>query len=147
MPKGYKLVDPRPIAKEAPYTYFLPGPERMAALKPGDKIYVNFEAVPKRQKWDSERMWVVITAIDGERITGTLDSQPDDLPALKLGDTVDVLSLHVVAVAFADPGMEDKFEFEREYWERCLVDQAVIDGELKVEYLYREEPDMGPGHG
>jgi hypothetical protein len=138
------LVDPRPIAKEAPYTFFLPSAAELAAQKPGDKVYLDIQAVPRRQKWESERMWATITKAGRSGLTAKLEHQPDDIPGLKLGDMVDFKLWHVLQIDFADPALWANFDAgEREYWERCLVDQAVLDGELKVEYLYREKPDMG----
>ena len=142
-PSGYKLIDPRPLVKENPYTYFVPTPKQLADIAPGDKVYVTFQAVPRRPKWDSERMWVKVTEAKGERVRGILDNQPDDLPALKRGDKVEFNRWHVISLDWADPKIAGRYtDSQREYWERCLVDQAVIDGKLKVEYLYREAPDM-----
>lgn len=143
MPKGYRLIDPRPIAKEAPYTFFLPSADELAAVVPGDKAYLDFCAVPPRHKWESERMWVKVTERDGERLHGQLEHDPDDMPGVAKGEEVSFETWHILRLDFADPVVADRFGTgEREYWERCLVDQAVIDGELKVEYLYRETPDM-----
>jgi hypothetical protein len=30
----------------------------------------------------------------------------------------------------------------RQYWDRCLVDEAVLDGDLTIENIYREAPNM-----
>jgi hypothetical protein len=142
-PSGYKLIDPRPLVKENPYTYFVPTPKQLADIAPGDKVYVTFKAVPRRPKWDAERMWVKVTEAAGPRLRGILDNHPDDLPALSKGDKVEFNRWHVISLDWADPRIAARYtDGAREYWERCLVDQAVIDGKLKVEYLYREAPDM-----
>src|SRR5690349_16217405 len=140
----YVLVDPRPIAKEAPYTFFLPSPQWLAAVKPGDKVYLDFEAVPRRTKWESERMWVVVTERNGDKLVGVLDHEPDDMPGVSKGESVAFETWHILQVDLTDPGANARLpDGDREYWERCLVDCAVLDGELKVGYLYRETPDMG----
>jgi len=139
---AYELVDPRPFAKEAPYTFFLPSPRALAAVRPGDKVYLDFCAVPARTKWESERMWVVVREISHGRLRGVLDHEPDDMPGLSRGDVVDFELWHILQLDFAEPVPEGVFDDDtREYWERCLVDEAILTGELKVEYLYREEPD------
>ena len=139
----YILLDPRPIAKEAPYTFFLPPDDVLAAIRPGDRLYLDFQAVPKRKKWESERMWVEVTARDGDHLRGELTMDPDDMPGLERGAVVDFEIWHALQYALADPAIDAQFaEGPREYWERCLVDQAVLDGEIKVEYLYREQPDL-----
>lgn len=142
-PGSYKLIDPRPLVKENPYTYFVPTAQQLKDIAPGDKVYVTFQAVPRRPKWDSERMWVVVTEAKDDRLRGILDNQPDDLPALTKGDKVAFDRWHVISLDWSNPKIAARYPTgTREYWERCLVDQAVIDGKLKVEYLYREAPDM-----
>ena len=42
LPEGSALDDPLPIAAESPYTYFLPHPDELAALKPGDGVKAIF---------------------------------------------------------------------------------------------------------
>lgn len=140
----YTLLDPRPMAKEAPYTFFLPSAEELAALRPGDRVYLDFKATPARTKWESERMWVDITAADGDSLRGSLAHEPDDIPGLSRGALIDFERWHALQVEFADPSRAASFgQGPREYWERCLVDEAVLRGELQVGYLYREAPSMG----
>lgn len=140
----YTLLDPRPTAKEAPYTFFLPSAEELAALRPGDRVYLDFKATPARTKWESERMWVDITAADGDNLRGALAHEPDDIPGLSQGAIIDFERWHALQVQFVDPSFAERFsEGPREYWERCLVDEKVLQGELQVGYIYREAPGMG----
>jgi hypothetical protein len=139
---GFILLDPRPIAKEAPYTFFLPPDEVLAAIGPGDGLYLDFQALPKREKWESERMWVKVTERNGDHLRGELVMDPDDMPGVVRGAIVDFEIWHALQYGFADPAVDAQFSAgPREYWERCLVDEAVLEGELKVGFLYREEPD------
>lgn len=39
----YTLDDPRPIAEGAPYTFYLPSTEEIAAVGPGDLVKLLFE--------------------------------------------------------------------------------------------------------
>jgi len=143
-PESYVLEDPRPIAREAPYTFFLPAAERLAALKPGDRAYLEFIAVPARTKWLSERMWVEVTAAEGDRLRGVLYDEPDDIPGLSKGAIIHFERWHALQLEFADPSVAASFgDGEREYWERCKVDRLVIDGELRVGHVFREAPDTG----
>jgi hypothetical protein len=56
--------------------------------KVGETVYVLF--VPKRNRGMAEGMWVKVTAVKGNWITGTLDNEPLDPVALgvDIGDTV-----------------------------------------------------------
>ena len=66
-PSGIEIEDPRPIAADAPYTFFLPFEAELAALRPNDGIKAIF-----RQ-----------TIGDG-----TLDNKPAGMDAIKQGDRV-----------------------------------------------------------
>jgi len=139
----YEIDDPRPIAKEAPYTFFLPERAELEALRPGDLVRLTFRSVPTSAQWDAERMWVRVSKIEAEGMTGTLENDPCDMPQLKLGAEVFFEPYHVLAIRF------EKIEnrqipacIAREYWERCLVDDCVLYEGVPVSFLYREEPDM-----
>lgn len=140
----YTIDDPRPIAAEAPYTYFLPSENELLALAPGDQAKLVFRSHPPGREWDAERMWVTITKAGDELLEGTLDNQPSDMPQLGRGDVVrfrrsDAIDIlwNEERVASPPPSPE-----RREYWERCMVDDCIVAGRSPVDYCYREAPDL-----
>lgn len=142
MPEGYEIDDPRPIAAEAPYTFFLPSEARLAALAPGDMVQLTFRAIPQSDKWDAERMWVLIEAVEGERLFGSLQTEPCDIPSLQVGADLAFERWQVIDIDEDEARPEKPQEtYPRDYWERCLVDQCVLDDNLPVHYLYREAPE------
>ncbi|PVX30136.1 immunity protein Imm33 domain-containing protein [Sphingomonas pokkalii] len=137
---SYRITDPRPIAEAAPYTFFLPNENEVLALMPGDLVKLIFQSVPASAEFAAERMWVKITHVDGEKLTGRLDNAPLDMPQLRPGSVIrcrrgDVIDLrwgnaHVVRPPSAP--------VRRLYDDRCLVDSCVLRDGLAVHYLYRE---------
>ena len=147
MPENYEIEDPRPRAAACPYTFFLPETGLIEAIDAGDSVKAIFRAIPPSEDYGAKRMWVTVTSVGGAWLDGVLDSDPRDMPKLKTGANIRLLRSHVIGVIIRDPQRipsktpQDK----REYWDRCLVDQCVVDRELKVGHLYREEPDLaGP---
>lgn len=134
--------DPRQIAREAPYTFFLPHEAELAALSPGDLVKLTFRAWPQSREWDAERMWVIVTEAGPDGLVGALDNFPSDMPQLKPGKRVrfqrhQVIDLEIVEESRRPEGLVAR----RQYWERCLVDQVVLSEGVAVAYLYREEPE------
>ena len=60
MPELYEIIDPRPIAASARFTFFLPSAARLGAVGKGDLVKVMMRAVPPSDKWDAERMWIEV---------------------------------------------------------------------------------------
>ncbi|MCE9520910.1 MAG: DUF2185 domain-containing protein [Alphaproteobacteria bacterium] len=145
MADAYDLVDPRPAASAAPYTFFPPTLERLQAIGVGDLVKLMFRANPPSEKWDCERMWVLVTAVEADALEGDLDSSPSDMPGLECGARVKFRRELAIDVIFGDVVKEKGLpkDSRREFWERCLVDRCVLDEGVQVHYVYREEPDMG----
>lgn len=145
MSEMYEVVDPRPIAASAPYTFFLPHDDLIAAISQGDLVQATIRSIPPSDQYDAERMWVRITSTTPEWLEGTLENQPLDMPNLPVGATIRLRRSHVISVILDDPGSlpppPAARPKQRDYWARCLVDQCVLNGELKVGYLYREVPE------
>ena len=172
---GYILVDPRPIAIEAPYTFFLPTSAELAAVRPSAVVKLMFEYTHPVEKYGVERMWVIVRSVAGDEWQGELDNDPfEPGSSLKSGDRVYFQRHHIISIwceesenpnsnvlgrlggffrrlfrrnlaatrdmasAVAGPAFG-----RREFWDRCLVDDCVLNGEEPVEYIYREDPDMG----
>lgn len=143
MTPAYVLDDPRPIARSAPYTYFLPSAERLAAIEPGDLVQLLFRSLALSPKYAVERMWVLVQLVAGDGLVGVLESTPFDMPGLEKGERVRFERHHSISVTYKDASKEDRIPHprRREYWERCLVDQCVLDEDVPVGFLYREVPE------
>lgn len=137
---SFTIDDPRPIQQSAPYTFFLPEMEYLAAVQVGDHVKAIFRPVPQNRCYDAERMWVIVESVNDEGFSGRLDNEPTDMPQLSVGTPVFVPRTHVIQVTWAE-NHEPPIEVEYpEYWERCFVDDCVLRGASHVDYLYREGP-------
>lgn len=142
--QGFVLPDPRITAAEAPYTFFLPSAAELAAVSVGDLVKLLFEYLSPCEKWGAERMWVTVEECNGDQLRGTLGNVPDEPAApLQLGDVISFERHHILDMVWAEPENAPASPKSRQYWERCLVDDCVLYEDVPVEYIYREQPDMG----
>lgn len=140
---SYTLLDPRPVAASARYTFFLPSQVEIAAVGKGDLVKLTFEYTHQADEWQVERMWVTVREAEGENLSGVLENQPfEKTSTLNVGARVYFKRYNIQSVQWANPKSAPQPDEYREYWERCLVDECVVDGSAPVEYIYREEPDM-----
>jgi len=141
----YDVLDNRPTAQDNPYTYYLPSEARLNALEIGDSVKLVLRSIPKSYTYDAERMWVIITAMSDDDMVGTLVNIPYDMPQLKNGEVVRFKRHHVIDIDWKEAAKEANFSDapSKQVWDRCLVDQEVLDGTARVGLLYRETPNMG----
>jgi hypothetical protein len=139
---SWTVDDPRPIQVEAPYTYFLPSAERIAALRPGDLVKLVIRSHPPSLEWDAERMWVELKTFGPDGWSGVLANTPSDMPQLREGSMIQFQPFHIIDLIYEGDRDVPPQSPRREYWDRCMVDSCVLDDGVPVYYIYREEPDM-----
>lgn len=145
MSERHEILDPRSAAGPTnKYTYFLPSAERIEAIGEGDLVKIKVRAIPPSDKWDAERMWVRVRSTSQDWLEGTLESDPDDMPGVVRGAAFRFPRNYVMDVIFHDEKRETALPLDtrREFWERCVVDRLVLDGELPVHVIMREEPSL-----
>lgn len=135
----YQIDDPRPIAESAPYTFFLPSPIDILALQNGDLIKATVRSIPESAEWDAERLWFTITDLSDEAFEARLESEPSDMPGFPKGRVIQIPRPAVIDLIFVDE--RPRVAEPRTYWDRCLVDGAVLKGGRLVEFIYREDAD------
>jgi hypothetical protein len=142
---GFEILDPRLVANATnKYTFFLPTLDHINAIGNGDLVKVWMRAIPASEKWDSERVWVRVLSSSPDCLIGTLESDPFDIPGLARGAEIHFLRTHVMNISFRNAEVEEALAVSprREYWERCLVDQIVLDGDAPVHLIWREQPTL-----
>ncbi len=120
----------------------MPHELELAALKPGDGVKAIFRQTEGETAHNAERMWVLIERIVDGTVYGTLDNEPHDMPLIEAGMPVSIPLTHVIATVFDESNPRPHTPPRREYWDRCMVDDCVVEGRCHADYLYREEPDM-----
>jgi hypothetical protein len=139
----WSIVDPKPIAASAPYTFFLPSENELSHLQAGDLVKLIFGGWPESRIWDSEKMWVEITSRDNDDFCGKLANEPLDPPQLQVGKPIKFSAFHIVDFIASSQNI---FAFDevkpRQYWDRCLVEDIVLYNGMPVGYLYRETPEV-----
>lgn len=135
----YQIDDPRLIAASAPYTFFLPSPIDILALQKGDLIKATVRSIPESAEWDAERLWFTITDLSDEAFEARLESAPSDMPDFPKGRVIQIPRPAVIDLIFGDD--RPRVAEPRTYWDRCLVDGAVLKGVRRVEFIYREDAD------
>ena len=140
----YEIDDPRPTKAESPYTFYLPDEDRLRAIEIEDSVKIILRSIPQGIEYDAERMWINVTDVDGEDLIGTLDNHPFDMPQLQAGDVIKFKLWNIIDYKWKNSEKENQFDTPPsiQKWERCLVDKCILNRNVPVDYLYKEEPDM-----
>lgn len=144
----YTLEDPRPIARDSPYTFYLPTKDHIKAIRIGDVVKLVFIGKPNGLIHNAERMWVTVTKRNDERLEGHLDNNPYDMPQLKAYDLIFFSDFQIIDIQWNEEKAQNILDNlskpkSKQKWDRCLVDACIVNDGIEVQYIYRENPDMG----
>lgn len=97
--QGWIIVDPRPWRLKNPDSFYLPSRTELSNIKVGNSVKLWFDS--PISSGGGERLWAVITAIDGNRLTGTVDNGPHQVP-LSFGDIINFRRHHIMDIDWSD---------------------------------------------
>lgn len=93
-------------------------------------------------------MWVNVFKRDNKALEGFLNNDPFDMPYLKAGASISFFDYHIMGIDWGNSRTSAILanlskQKIKQNWERCLVDACVVNDGIQVQYIYREEPNMG----
>ncbi len=97
-PEPWSLRDVVAWNAQHPETYLIP--EDTSGVVPGTLVKLVF--LP--DEGVGERMWVLVTEVDGDRMVGVLDNDPAGITGLLAGDRVEFERRHVLDLDDRPPG-------------------------------------------
>lgn len=125
------------LHKEAPYTFYIPSKEVLNQLKVDDYVKLIFTTqVAEADGYRGERMWVQITAINGNRFEGVLDNEPDRLP-ITPGTIVSFGMEHICQTEYEEPD-GDKWDY---YTDTFVIVSADVLEREEFHFMLRDEPN------
>lgn len=95
----WELGDAYERNAEHPDTFEIPSADEVDALQVGDLVKLMFEVqgtIRGEYQNRAERMWVIITRIDGDDFVGELDNDPFSFRRLMAGDTIRFSKRHII---------------------------------------------------
>lgn len=96
---SYKLKSGVKSNRKNPDTFWIPSAQEKAAVEPGDFVKLMFDS-----GHGVERMWVKVTANNGDSLTGTLANEPFFIPGLSFGEPVSFKPKHIIDIQISDEG-------------------------------------------
>lgn len=136
---NFKLLDPRPRAKEAPFTFYLPSEKILKQLKVEDSVKLLFEVpLEVTDGPDAERMWVTITERKRKRFKGLLQNQPGYIAGLNRGDLISFETFHILDTSLTDPKAR---EMDYYFDTKCLVSNRILEENKKPRFMLCDEAD------
>lgn len=134
---SWQLADADEIAAASKYTFYKPSREIIGRVAPRQHVKIIFRFVSDDPDAPAaERMWVIVDAGDGQGgFRGRLDNVPKFIRDLKIGDTLEFASPHIINTEH-----DETDNLVERYLTRCFVTRRVLDEGRRVGYLYREEP-------
>jgi len=121
---------------EAPRSFFIPPRDRRTSLARGDIVKLLFllESDERDETghfvWHGERMWVLVTEVDGERYLGRLENTPHTSDALSEGELVVFGPEHVAAE------LEDPQELGYDLELLVVLNRRIRDEDLRPDSLF-----------
>lgn len=126
---GWELIDPRPTAADHPATFELPTPAELEAVGPGSLVRAQFRVATiadvvrdglapydehgePRLVTQVERIWAIVTGVDGDVIECVLDNQPFAThTSMTIYDRLTIPRSHVIATGQPLPDFDDFLAF------------------------------------
>lgn len=93
---SYSLIDCIYRNKTSQGNFEIPSSEDISKLKVGDLaklVFVHTDA--KAQEPHAERMWVILTEVNGQKFKGTLDNDPTYIKTIKYQDVIEFEDRHI----------------------------------------------------
>lgn len=84
------FIDAQQMHKDHPETFEVPSKEELDAIKPGDNVKVCVN--------DQERFWVLVTEVNGDKITGMVNNKLLGDYGFDYEDTIKVLKRNVYSI-------------------------------------------------
>ena len=123
---SWHIVDPRPWYLKNPETFYLAPADELNELQIGVPVKLWFQSV--LSEGGGERLWVIITSINGNRLSGTVDNGPHQVP-LSFGDVINFRRHHIMGIE----------------WEACANTSEEVKETLRIMGMFdhlRREPTM-----
>ena len=145
MGSGYEIVDPRPIRAENPFSFYVPCQARLDALSIGDVVKIILSPDVNRRTPGhneiTERLWVGVTAVDGEDLTGIMFSKPGMPRSLGIDEGGEIAFKRHHVIGIETTRQDDPVETnDNDRWfMRCRID-ARIDQGAPITRIVRDEP-------
>lgn len=135
----WHLDNVREIAKENPYTFYVPSEQLLVLIEVGDLVKLMFvnDLADESSQYRAERMWVQVCQINGHHFVGVLDNTPYEMHQLKAGDEICFEKQHIMSVYDKDDPVPS---VTNQYWDRCWTTKAILDGQADIGFIYRGEP-------